>query len=73
MNNFVCIYMAQDVIEANIIKSHLENEGVFCVIDTQDASGVLPQLQFLQGGVKVFVHKDDAAKSLEIINKADKL
>lgn len=71
MNNFVCVYMARDVIEANLIKSHLENEGVFCVVDTQDASGVLPQLQFLEGGVKILVHKDDLERSQEIINNPE--
>lgn len=63
--------MARDVIEANLIKSHLENEGVFCVVDTQDASGVLPQLQFLEGGVKILVHKDDLERSQEIINNPE--
>lgn len=69
MNNFVCVYQTFDTIEANLIKSHLEEENIFCVLQTNDASGVLPHLGAAMGGVQLFVHKDNLEKSEKLLEQ----
>lgn len=67
MNDLVCIFRTFDSIQANLIKSTLENESIPCIINSNDASGTLPYLNLTQGGIEIFVHKDDANEAKEII------
>ncbi len=69
MTDFICIYKTLDSFEANLIKSRLESADIFCAINSNDASGTLPYLQFLEGGIEILVHKDDLKSAQEIIQE----
>lgn len=66
MDNLISIYQTYDSFEANMIKSKLESEDIYCFLKTNDASGVLPHLGFGQGGTEVCIYQKDleAAKTL---------
>jgi len=69
MNDIICIYKTLDSFKANLIKSRLETDDIFCIVHTNDASGTLPHLQFLQGGIEILVHKDDLKLAQEIMKE----
>lgn len=66
MSDLISIYQTYDSIEANLIKSKLESENIYCFLKTNDASGVLPHLGFAEGGTEVCIYQKDldAAKNL---------
>lgn len=59
MSDFVCVYQTFDAMEANIIKARLENEGIPCYLRTNDASGTLPNLGLIQGGIQILISPKD--------------
>lgn len=69
MNDFILLCKTVNPFEASLIKTHLENEDILCFINTNDASGTLPHLGFVEGGAEIFVHKDDFEKSQKILNE----
>jgi hypothetical protein len=62
----VCILTTQDLSEAQLIKSKLESNNIYCELRTNDASGVLPHLRLIQG-VQLYVSEKDETQALEII------
>lgn len=67
MNNLISIYKTFDTIQADIIKSHFEAEGIYCFIRSNDASGTMPYLGISQGGADVMVREEDLEKSRELL------
>jgi len=59
MNDFICIYRTTNSFEANLIKSFLDSEGIDCLLKTNDASGTLPHLGFIQGGTEILISSKD--------------
>jgi hypothetical protein len=73
VNKLVTLYQTYDTFEANLIKSLLDSENIFCYLNTNDASGVLPYLALTQGGTEILIWDEDleAAKKLLQEMKAD--
>lgn len=69
MANLVCIYQNFDGFKVNLLKSYFDNEEIFCVIETNDASGTLPHLGFSQGGASLFVEEQDLEESQKILQQ----
>ncbi|WP_059358660.1 putative signal transducing protein [Parachlamydia acanthamoebae] len=69
MNNFVCIYRTFDIVQANLIKSHFENEDILCVLKSNDASRILPHLGFSQGGIEILIHEQHLEDGLKILQE----
>lgn len=69
MNNLVSIYQTYDSIQANLIKSSLENANIYCFLKTNDASGVLPHLGFALGGTEILVREQDVKTAKTILKQ----
>ena len=69
MDNLVRIYQTFDQFEANFIKKNLDDANIFCLVRTNDASGVLPHLSFGMGGIDILVREKDVETSQEILNQ----
>lgn len=65
-NNLVCIYKVYDSIEAELIKSHLESEGIMSFLKSDNAGGSLAYLNSILD-IEIIVLKEDVEKALEII------
>lgn len=63
-----CVLNTKDLTEAELAKSKLEAEGIFCELRANDAGGVLPYLRLVEG-VQLYVAEEDAERSLEILNE----
>jgi hypothetical protein len=58
-------------VEAQLVVGMLTSYGIRAAMSADDAGGWEPQLQ--QGsGVRVLVHRDDAARAGELISEAEK-
>lgn len=69
MDNLILIYQTFDQFEANFIKKNLDDANIFCLVRTNDASGVLPHLSFGMGGIDILVREKDVEESQEIIKQ----
>lgn len=58
-HKLVTLYQTYDAFEANMIKSLLDSEDIYCYLNTNDANGVLPQLNLTQGGNELLVREED--------------
>ncbi len=58
----------QSTAEANLVKARLEFNGIQAMIQSDSASGAVPQLE-AYSGVKVFVREDDLAEALEVLER----
>ena len=63
-----CILATQNLTEAQLAKSKLESNNIFCELRTNDASGVLPDFRFSQG-IQLYVSQKDLQKAKEILKK----
>lgn len=69
MDNLILIYQTFDQFEANFIKKNLEDANIFCLVRTNDASGVLPHLSFGMGGIDILVREKDVEETQEILKQ----
>ena len=58
-------------IDAHIIKTKLESEGIMCYITDENTIGLNPMLNIALGGVKLNVAAEDVAVALQIIEESD--
>ena len=70
-SNFVQIHIAQGELDAQIIKSHLESEGIPVLLRYESASRVFAVTVDGLGAVKVLVPQELAEKAKNIINPRD--
>jgi len=70
MNNFVILASYRDLIEAEIVKGHLEAEGIQCVLTDDNTVAVNPFYSNAVGGVKLKVFQEDYDKAIAIIGTA---
>ncbi len=68
MSKFITIRTCATAIDAEIIKSKLEAEGIHCFIDEGAARGN-PLLTNAVGWIKINVPEDDAQRAFELIGK----
>lgn len=54
-------------IDANMAKSRLEAEGIMAIVMMDDAGGMLPQFQMVEG-VRLMVRQEDLERAREIID-----
>ncbi|NCA83982.1 MAG: DUF2007 domain-containing protein [Clostridia bacterium] len=58
----------QNIQEAALIKGHLENEGIPCILTNQNITTLLPHFNNMLGsGVQVLVDENDLEKAASII------
>ncbi len=62
MNEYVCIYRASEPIEAELIKSKLEDAKIPCMVRTNDANGTMPHLS-LERGIEILVPKESESEA----------
>ena len=66
---FVKLITCNDVLEANIIKGHLENEDIQCYIANENISNLLPSMNNMFGsGPKIMVAESDFERAIELID-----
>jgi len=70
MDEMICIYRSDNTIEADLIKSHLESFGISTYLKTNDASGTLPQLRFINP-IEILVHNKDIEKARKILQERE--
>lgn len=61
--NLIRIFVTYDVIQANMIRSLLEENGVNCFLKGENMFGSV-----FSGGIKVMILRDDLEKAKEIIS-----
>jgi hypothetical protein len=65
---FINLKTCNDVIEANIIKGHLQDEGIQCYIANEHISNLLPSMNVIKGeGPNIMVMESDFEKAKELI------
>jgi hypothetical protein len=67
-NDLVTVATASTPIEANIMKSKLESEGLTCFVADQNMVSINPLYSNAVGGVRVQVRQGDFEKAKEILN-----
>lgn len=70
MSDFVLAKICSSRLEADIIKSYLESEGIVVILKADDAGGMLPTLASLNG-VFLFVPEQDFLRALEMIKSEE--
>lgn len=68
MAETISIYKVYDSIEAEMIKSKLENKGIICFLKSDNAGGFLPHMTFA-GGIDVMVCQQEAEQALNILKE----
>lgn len=58
----------QSTAEANLVKARLEFNGIQAIVQSDSASGAVPQLE-AYSGVLVFVREDDLAEAMEVLER----
>lgn len=66
---FVTVKVFNTAIDAYIIKSRLENEGIECFIIDEHIVTQDPLLNYAVGGIKLKVYQKDQAKANEILRE----
>lgn len=66
MGNFILAKICNSRLEADIIRSYLEAEGIEVIIQADDAGGMIPTMASLNG-VFLFVPEEDFMRTQEII------
>ena len=66
MSGFILVKIYDNRLEADMMKSYLESEGIEVIIQADDAGGMLPTLASLNG-VFLFVPEKDVAYAQKII------
>jgi hypothetical protein len=56
--------------EAEIVKNKLEREGIEAVIEAEDASQMLPSLDYASG-YRVYVEPEDYSKAFELVDNPE--
>lgn len=64
----ICVLNTQDIFEAQLAKSKLDSNGIFCELRTNDAGGTLPHLRNVQGA-KLYITEKDREKALKILKE----
>lgn len=67
MNDYVCIYKGNNLVEIELLKSKLEAADIPYLIKDNDASGTMPHLK-LEKGTQILIseeHKNRALKQLK--------
>lgn len=60
--------VSQDLMEAELVKSKLQSQGIFCELRTNDAGGVMPHLRNAQG-VQLYVSELDKEKAFAVLKE----
>jgi len=69
--NFVELRSFDNYISANIIRTRLEGEGVFCYLGDDNISTMMPFLSSSIGGIKLMVADDDVEKARILLSEFD--
>ena len=68
MNDFVLVGECFNRLDADLLKVYIEEEGIDCMIQSDDGGGTMPYLSFAHG-VKIYVPEKDVVKAKEIIGR----
>jgi len=56
--------------EAELVKNKLAREGIIATIDSHDAAGMFPSVDYADG-VRLCVEPDDLTEAMKIVDHAD--
>ena len=65
--NFVVVHVAQDELEANVVKSHLESEGIPAILHYDTGTISIPSVWTAYGVIRVLVPEELAKKAKCVI------
>ena len=65
---FVPVQSYDNYIEANIIRSRLEQEGISCWLQDENSATTTPFLANSIGGIKVMVPESQVDSAIELLN-----
>lgn len=66
---FVKLIICNNTLDANIIKGHLDDEGIQCYIANENIANLLPNMNTIMGsGPKIMVWESDFERAKEIID-----
>lgn len=71
VNKLILLHHTYDTFEANLIKSRFDSENIFCFLNTNDASGVLPHLNLTQGGTEILIWDEDLETATNLLQEMD--
>lgn len=57
-----------DIVEANLIKGMLDNEGIECFLNNADFKDLLPHNRGIDSGIQIMIDSKDKDKALRLIN-----
>jgi hypothetical protein len=66
MDEIICVCQVSNSMQANLIKAHLESEGIPCYLKSDDAGGAMPQLTYTNG-IEIMVKENDRNEAMSII------
>ncbi len=67
-DDLICIHKVYEAIEAELIKSHLEVEGIPAILKGDNAGGTLSYLTSSLG-IEIIVRKEDVTRALQYIHR----
>ncbi|MEI6092185.1 MAG: DUF2007 domain-containing protein [bacterium] len=59
--------------EAELVCSLLRDEGIACIIKSDDCGGMRPNLAFATGGSQIYVDEKDYSKATQLLNPKTKI
>jgi hypothetical protein len=65
---YIPLQSYNDYIEANIIKSRLEQEGIVCWLKDENTATTIPFLSSSIGGIKLMVAEPQMDRALELLS-----
>jgi hypothetical protein len=66
--DFVRLVICDNVVEANLIKGRLENEGIYCFIINENFSTLMPHYSRMLGaGIQIMVSDKDYEQAIEVL------
>lgn len=65
----ICIYRTDNISKADLIKAQLESFGIQTFVKTNDASGTLPHLRFINL-VEIFIGEEDLEKAKQVLQNS---
>ncbi len=70
MSEIVPFYTTYNMIEAELMKTQLDSEGIPCFISADDASGILPHLS-MTNGIRIMIRKEDEERAWKVLENLE--
>jgi uncharacterized protein with PIN domain len=57
-------------IDAHLLKSKLESEGIWCTLYDENTVSINPLYNITVGGIKLVIHESDSERALAVLNSS---